>query len=355
MQQPDPKEIMMLNRIVVFSVIVFFIIISAIYLLFVSGKTGQYSDFEDYIFGTYVRIRISSKVNPSTISKAIFAEMKRLEKKFDPYIESSIIYKLNHSEDWVEVDDETLSVIDLALKIARDTEGAFDPALGRLIQLWGFSKFTEREATGTFTLPSASEIAEAASNSGYQKIAIDYVNKKIKTNGAWIDLGGILKGYALKRAYQIAKEFDKSCHGFVETGGQIMILGPKYNKTNWVIGVRDPRGQPGENITIVYLSEGSVATSGDYERFFIVDNVRYHHILDPRTGYPSNKAISATVIANDPVIADAFSTAAFVLGEDRWLFTRTVFPKYGAEVLLVTPKKQLLRTDNFRIYEMSDR
>jgi len=92
--------------------------------------------------------------------------MKRLEKKFDPYIESSIIYKLNHSEDWVEVDDETLSVIDLALKIARDTEGAFDPALGRLIQLWGFSKFTEREATGTFTVPSASEIAEAVSNSG---------------------------------------------------------------------------------------------------------------------------------------------------------------------------------------------
>ncbi len=164
-----------------------------------------------------------------------------------------------------------------------------------------------------------------------------------------------MKGYALKRAYQIAKEFDKNCHGFIEAGGQIMILGPKYNKANWVIGIRDPRGQPGENIAIVYMKEGSIATSGDYERFFIIDNVRYHHIIDPKTGYPANKAVSATIISEDPVIADAFSTAAFVLGKDNWLFTRTVFTKYGAEVMIVTPKKEQLRSDRFYIYEVADR
>lgn len=355
MQQPDPKEIMILNRIVVFAVIAFFLVIAAIYLLFISGKTGQYSDFEDYIFGTYIRIRISSKVNPATVSKAIFTEMKRLEKKFDAFAEGSILYNINNSEDWVQVDDETLSIIDLSLRLARDTEGAFDPGIGRLVNLWGFSKFSQREATSEFTIPSVDKIGEAATQSGYQKIAIDYVNKKVKANGVWIDLGGMLKGYALKRAYQIAKELDKSCHGFIEAGGQIMILGPKYNKTNWVIGVRDPRGEPGENIAIVYMSEGSIATSGDYERFFMVDNVRYHHILDPKTGYPARKAISATIISEDPVVADAFSTAAFVLGEDKWLFTRTVFPKYGAEVLLVTPQKKLLRTDKFSIYERADR
>jgi len=354
-QQPDRKEIMILNRIVIYAVIAFFLVVAAIYLLFISGKTGQYTDFEDYIFGTYIKLRISSKVNPSTIAKAIFTEMRRLEKKFDPYSEGSVLYSINHSQDWVQVDDETLSVIDLALRFARDTEGAFDPTIGRLIDLWGFSKFTQNQSTKGFRIPSVNEIAEAASQSGYQKMAVDYTNKRVKTNGVWIDLGGMLKGYALKRAYQIAKEFDKSCHGFIEAGGQIMILGPKYNKTNWVIGIRDPRGEPGENIAIVYMSEGSIATSGDYERFFIVDNVRYHHILDPVTGYPANKAMSATIISEDPVVADALSTAAFVLGEDRWLFTRTVFPKYGAEVLLITPQKKLLRSDKFKIYEIADR
>ncbi|SHN58174.1 lipoprotein [Fervidobacterium riparium] len=355
MQQPDPKEIMILNRIVVYSVIVIFLVVMAIYLLFFSGKTGQYNDYEDYIFGTYIKIKIASKVNTNTVAKAIFNEMKRLEQKYDPYNESSVLYKLNNSEDWVEVDDETLSIIDTSLKLARYTEGAFDPSIGRLIKLWGFDKFTQNQSTNQFKVPTATEIAEAASQSGYQKIAIDYLNKKIKTNGVWIDLGGLLKGYALKRAYQIAKEFDKNCHGFIEAGGQIMILGPKYNKANWVIGIRDPRGQPGENIAIVYMKEGSIATSGDYERFFIIDNVRYHHIIDPKTGYPANKAVSATIISEDPVIADAFSTAAFVLGKDNWLFTRTVFTKYGAEVMIVTPKKEQLRSDRFYIYEVADR
>ncbi|MGB9614148.1 MAG: FAD:protein FMN transferase [Fervidobacterium sp.] len=362
MQQPDHKEIMIMNRIIVFSVVVIFLVLSAIYLIFISGKTGQYKDYEDYIFGTYVRIKIASKVNTSTISKAVFKEMKRLESKYDAYSQDSVLYKINHSQDWVDVDDETLSLIDLALKLANQTEGAFDPGLGRVVDLWGFSQFTQKSATGSFRVPTVSEISEAAALSGYKKISIDYIKKRIKTNGAWIDLGGMLKGYALKRAYQIAKEYDPNCHGFIETGGQIMILGPKYNKTNWVIGIRNPRGQPGENIKLVYMKSGSIATSGDYERYFIVDGVRYHHIIDPKTGYPSKGAVSATIISEDPVVADAFSTAAFVLGKGNWLLTRTLFPKYGAEVLLVYDEKtkdgyklRTLETDNFTIYENPDR
>lgn len=362
MQQPDPKELMVLNRIVVTTIIIFLIIFVGIYLIFISGKTGQYNDFEEYIFGTYIRIRISSKVNSSKIAKAIFAEMKRLEKKYDAYSSGSIIYKINNSEDWVEVDDETLSLIDLSLKLARQTENAFDPALGRIVHLWGFSKYTQRSATEEFRVPTSEEISQAALLSGYKKVSIDYREKKVKSEGAWIDLGGMLKGYALKRSYQIAKELDKNCHGFIEAGGQIMILGPKFNKTNWVIGIRDPRGQPGENIKIVYLKSGSIATSGDYERFFVVDNIRYHHIINPRTGYPARGALSATVIAEDPVIADAFSTAAFVNGRENWLFTRTVFPKYGAQVFLVYEEKtvqgtkiRMLQSENFAVFENPDR
>uniref|UniRef100_A0A7C5RJ92 FAD:protein FMN transferase n=1 Tax=Fervidobacterium thailandense TaxID=1008305 RepID=A0A7C5RJ92_9BACT len=354
MQQPDPVEIMKLNRIVVYSVIGLFLILITIYAFFIYGKTGQYRDFEDYILGTYVRIKISSKVNPEKIAKAIFTEMRRLEEKYDPYRKGSVLDVLNHSEDWVQVDDETLALVDLALKLAKQTEGAFDPALGRLIDLWGFSKYSQR-SEGEFRVPEPGEIKEALLYSGYQKIAVDYLKKSVKTNGAWLDFGGILKGYALKRAYQIAKEYDKNCHGFIEAGGQIMILGPKFGRANWIVGIRNPRGNTYDSISYVYLKEGSIATSGDYERYFEVDGVRYHHILDPQTGLPSRGAISVSVVSDDPILADALSTAGFVLGKDRWLYTRTLFPKYGAEVLLVTPEMKILKTDNFSIYENPDR
>lgn len=345
---------MTLNRIVVWAVVGLFLVIVAAYSLFFSGRTGQYETFEDYRFGTYVRVKVSSKVRPSTIAKAIFAEMRRLEEKYDPFRVGTLLHRINNSDDWVEVDDETLALVDYALKLSKQTEGAFDPTLGRLVELWGFSKYSQRSES-EFRVPSPAEIKDALELSGHKKVAIDYRRKAVRTNGAWLDFGGLLKGYALKRAYQIAKELDRDCHGFVEAGGQIMILGPKYGRANWTIGVRNPRGEPNDSIAYVYLRSGSIATSGDYERYFVVDGVRYHHIIDPRTGLPASGAVSATVISDDPIVADALSTASFVFGKDRWLFAKVLAPSLGAEVMLVTPEGKVLKTDNFSVFENPDR
>ncbi|ABR30408.1 ApbE family lipoprotein [Thermosipho melanesiensis BI429] len=310
-------------------------------------KTSRYETFETFSLGTYVQLRISTKANASIIAREIFQEFDRITKKFNPYNPESVIYKLNNSTDWVEVDDETFAVIDLSLQYAKMTRGSFDPTLGRLIKLWGFDKFSEEDKQ--FKVPNNEEIKNALENSGFEKVEIDYKNRKIKTNGVWFDLGGIAKGYALERAYQIAKEADRECTGFIEAGGDIRILGPKFGKDYWIIGIRNPRGN--DSIDYIYLKNGAVATSGDYERYFEIGEKRYHHLLDRNTGYPALGAISATVIADDAIKADAFSTAAFILGKDKWLYTRTILPKENAEIFLVTNEQKILKTDGFEYYE----
>ncbi|SHH15591.1 FAD:protein FMN transferase [Thermosipho atlanticus] len=351
MRKRNRQDLNKFSRISLFSLLILLgIVVIVIFVAVFFRNPKMYSDFETFSLGTYVHLKISTKLNPDIIAREIFAELDRITNKFDPYKEGSVIHKLNHSKDWVEVDDETFALIELALRYAKITDGAFDPSLGRLIDLWGFSKYTEKVSENVEReVPSELDINEALKNSGFKKIQIDYNKKAIKTNGVWIDLGGLAKGYALERAYQIAKSADQECTGFIEAGGDIRILGPKFGKDYWIIGIRNPRGT--DSIDYIYLRSGAVATSGDYERYFIKDGIRYHHLINPKTGYPADGAISATVISDDAISADAYSTAAFVLGVQNWLFVRTVFPKNNAEVFLVAPDQQIFKTDGFSFYE----
>ncbi|QTA37236.1 FAD:protein FMN transferase [Thermosipho ferrireducens] len=352
MRQKYSDSIVRLTRFSLIALVAIILVIAGIIMVMFFRNPKMYSDFETFSLGTYVHLKISTKANPSIIAREIFAEMDRITDKFNPYKEGSVLYNLNHSNDWFEVDDETFALIDLALRYAKISEGTFDPALGRLISLWGFSDFTEKKAEGTdFLIPDEEELEKALGMSGYKKIELDYNRRAVKTNGAWIDLGGIAKGYALERAYQIAKSADPKTTGFIEAGGDIRILGPKFGNDYWIIGIRNPRGDANESIDYIYVKSGAIATSGDYERFFIKDGVRYHHIINPKSGKPAKYAISATVISDDAIKADAFSTAAFVLGTKDWIFTRTVFPKNNTEVFLVAPNKAIYKTDGFERYE----
>ncbi|MBO8160372.1 MAG: FAD:protein FMN transferase [Thermosipho sp. (in: Bacteria)] len=339
------SKISFISLLILLSLVVIVITVAV-----VLRNPNMYNDYETFSLGTYVHLKISTNSNPDIIAKEIFSELDRITEKFDPYKEGSILYNLNHSDDWYEVDDETFALIELALRYAKVTDGAFDPTIGRLVELWGFSSYSEKLAEDSVhVIPSEEAIKKALDNSGYEKVELDYQKKAIKTNGVWFDLGGIAKGYALERAYQIAKAADPECTGFIEAGGDIRIFGPKFGKDFWIIGIRNPRGT--DSIDYIYLKGGSVATSGDYERYFIVDGERYHHIIHPRTGKPANGAISATAIADDAISADAYSTAAFVLGVKDWLFVRTVFPKNNTEVFLVSPDQKIFKTDGFSYYE----
>jgi len=345
----DSKNLLRINRVVFLIFLVGIGIgLSLMVSIFIRTPPSYY-EHTGFTLGTYCRIVVSSKKGSKTLSEIIFNELDRIYKKFDPNNPNSVIGKINTSTDWVDLDEETFVLLDAALKFSQITDGAFDPTLGDLIRLWGFDRISEKTPT---KIPSSKEIEEILRHCGVDKVELDSRMRRIRLkDGATLDLGGIAKGYALDRAYQIAKEVDSNCTGFVEAGGDIRILGPKFGSRPWVIGVRDPR-KADSAITYIYLKEGAVATSGDYERYFTVNGVRYHHIFDPRTGYPAVGAQSVTVVARDATTADVLSTAGFVMAPD-WEYVVLEYPRLGGSVLLIDQEGKLHKSISFSAYEQA--
>lgn len=347
MWQKDSKNLLKFDKRLL---LIAFSLVSILLVIFLTSffkASPNYYELNGFTLGTYCRIVVSSKKNSKVLAEVIFNELDRVYKKYNPSDPASVISKINGSKDWVDVDEETFVLLDVATRFSRITNGAFDPALGNLIQLWGFDKIAEKVPE---KIPNTDEINRALQRSGTNKVALDHQRRRVRLlDGAKLDLGGIAKGYALDRAYQVAKEVDKDCTGFVEVGGDIRILGPKFGSRPWVVGVRDPR-KPDTAISYLYLTSGAVATSGDYERYFEFGGIRYHHILDPRTGFPARGAISVTVVADNAVTADALSTAGFVMGQD-WEFVVLEFPKLGGTVLMVTEEGTIRRSPTMVIYE----
>ncbi len=349
MRLSDRKDLLKVKRTVIFSliplIIVFFLLLYVIY----SSRSPQYYEKEFFAMGTKIRIYISStKMNPKNLAELIVREFRRIDEKYASYNPQSVIYKINHSDSWVKVDKETLALIEAAVGYARKTNGAFDPVIGRLVHLWGFSNFSTKDASSLHP-PPESEIKNLLKTCNYKNIEIDSKNYRVRLlNGAWLDLGGLVKGYALEKSYKLVKAIDPEATGFVDAGGDIRIIGPKFGNSYWTIGIKNPNG-PGF-VDIVYLKEGSIATSGDYERFFVYEGKKYHHIIDPKTGYPAEGVKSVTVITDDAVSADVLSTAGFVMAKD-WLYVITKFPEYGAQVFVVLNDGTTVKSEGFSLYE----
>lgn len=347
MRKKDSTNFLKINNFV-FTIFLIGIAITVAFLVIIFVRTPpSYYEYTGFTLGTYCRIVVSSKKGSKNLAQIIFNELNRVYKKFDPNNSDSVISKINASGDWVDLDEESFVLIDAAMKFSQITEGAFDPALGNLIKLWGFDKIAQKVPT---KVPSQTEIDEILKHCGIGKVELDSRTRRVKLNdGVKLDLGGIAKGYALDRACQIAKEIDPKCTGFVEVGGDIRILGPKFGSRPWVIGVRDPR-KPDLAVTYIYLTDGAVATSGDYERYFIVDGLRYHHIFDPRTGYPATGAQSVTVIAKDATTADVLSTSGFVMAQE-WEYVVLEYSRLGGSVLLISEDGTIHKSPSFLIYE----
>ena len=349
MRFSDRKDILKVKNIILISGTLLLVVLS-IFAYLVWGKSRPaYYEAMEFTMGTRVRVYIASdKMNPKDLANMVLREFKRIDQKFNPYNPESVIYKINHSNEWVDVDKETFALIEAAVSYAKLTEGAFDPALGRLIALWGFDNFSSKSAS-SMKVPTKEQIKEALKMSGYQNIALDRKNMRVKMlNGAWLDLGAMVKGYALEKTYNIVKTIDKDATGFIDAGGEIKIIGPKYGKTFWVIGIKNPRG--GGNVDYIYMMEGAVATSGDYERYFVVNGKRYHHIFDPKTGMPAPYARSVTVVTKDAIAADVLSTAGFVMAKD-WRYVAIHFPELGAQVFMVLSDGSIKKSEGFFVYE----
>lgn len=264
--------------------------------------------------------------------KLAFGEMERLEELLSRHIPDSEVAKINaNAGEWVSVSEPTLEVLTLALEISELTEGAFDITVGALVSLWGFG-------TGDYKVPSKEAIEAALATVDYRKVEIDKAGKRVRIpSGTVLDLGGVAKGYIVDqaRAYLAKKKMHRA---IVNAGGDISVIGSRPDGTPWRVGVQNPN-DPSQISWVIPLQNNSVVTSGDYQRFFIQDGERWHHILDPHTGYPARELKSVTIVAESAAWADALSTAVFVLGFEKGKELVEKLP--GVEGILVSSNNQV--------------
>jgi len=265
------------------------------------------------LMGTVVNITVIDRdmKKASRAADCAFKELQRIEKMFSSQDKSGEIYKLNQSEElkFFKTTPEVIFLLEESRKISDMSQGAFDVSVGPLVELWK-GKLKKDE------IPSEAEIQKKLSLVNYKNIEIDSRRNRIrlKKKGIKIDLGAIAKGYAIDRAVKILKENGIE-NSLVEAGGDLFASGKGKNKKNWRIGVRNPRGS--DLIFEFKCANQGVATSGDYERFKILNKKRFHHLIDPRTGLSESKVASVTIIAPDAMEADALATAVFILGEKK--------------------------------------
>ena len=291
-------------------------------------RDNQVQEQTRFVMSTYCTIQIPGTKEVIPFIKKAFERIEEIDKKFNVLNPESPLFSFNQ-ENGVCTDKEIGDLVKYAAQISKDSEGSFDITVYPLMKLWGFY-------SGKHSVPEKEKIDELLTIVGYENVVIRE-NTLVKTErNAAIDLGGIAKGYALKEAVNLLqKEGIRSA--LIDAGGDIYALGTFRGKP-WKVGIRKPREEG--IFGVLEVSDYSVVTSGDYERFFEKDGVVYHHILNPKTGFPARSMISATVICKDPVRADAWSTALFVMEPDQAL--NTIEEIADLEAVLITAKGEVL-------------
>jgi FAD:protein FMN transferase len=276
------------------------------------------------LMGTVVEITAfgSERRGTAEAVNAAFAEMARIEALMGPGEQSDAV-RISRASDSVEISPETAQVLALGLEVATLSQGAFDLTLAPLKELWGIESESPR-------IPSEEEIRKALEGTGPNALRLVEATV-IKSNpGVAIDLGGIAKGYAVDRAVEILQD-SGIASAAVNAGGDMRLLGARPDRP-WRIGIQDPR-RAGSVLGTLEVHDIAVVTSGDYERAFEQNGVRYHHLFDPGTGHPARRAMSVTVVAQSAVLADALATALFVLGPEEGLALLAQFPETEALVV----------------------
>jgi FAD:protein FMN transferase len=317
---------------------------TACILLFISiavygggNKEERFSDAH-FALGTVCTITLYGQSNEK-VFQAAFDLIDDIESKMSVSLPNSEVAAINRSAGIapVEVSEDTFAVIEQSLEYVNTSIGKFDITVQPLVQLWGIGTEQAR-------IPAQAEIDEAIGLISANDVVLSRPNSAVflKRKGMAVDLGGIAKGYAADRVkdYLLDQGFSK---GILNFGGNIVTFGEKAGGDPWVIGIQDPYDTRGTPVGTLDLSEGSVVTSGIYERYFERDGRRYHHILDPDTGYPvENELASVSIVADQAIVADVFSTIVFALGVTKGMSLLESIPKIDG--VLVTKGRKVLVT-----------
>ena len=266
----------------------------------------------DGIMGTRIIVELWSddegKANRAI--DALLDEMRHIDESMSTFKPTSEISQVNAkaADGPMKISKELFDLLTTAKEYSVITDGAFDITYASVGYMYDFRKHVH---------PDQAQIDKALPAVDYRHVLLDPVNQSVQFSrkGVRIDLGGIAKGYSVDRGIDVLKSFGIT-RAYVSAGGDSRIIGDRFGKP-WVVGVRDPRKGEGEVIARIPLVDAAISTSGDYERFFEENGVRYHHIIDPHTGHSASKVRSATVIGPYATRTDGLSKTAFVLGPEK--------------------------------------
>lgn len=286
------------------------------------------------------RIEVVLPAEHAEQAKLVFDVFAKVDARMSEWKPTSPLAAVNaRAGEAVEVPPDLIAIVRRGVAIGAMTEGAFDITWAALWGLWDFNALAP-------TVPDPAAVANRAALVDYRRVEIDEAagTVRLPAPGMKIGLGGIAKGWALDQAADALRAADVRDFT-LSAGGQIYASGRKGDRP-WRVGVRDPRGEPDDWFAVIEASDVSVSTSGDYERYFVRGGVRYHHILDPRTGMPTRGVRSATVVSRDATLADALSTAVIVMGVQRGL--ALVEGLIGAQALVVDDAGRVWMTSGLK-------
>ncbi len=330
------------------------ILTSAAFLAACAPRLPAEDTRTEFVLGTTCTIKLVQGGDEKTLDD-VFARLRAIDDRMSANKDGTEIAAVNKAAGRtgaagaVKVSDDTFYVISKALEYAKLTGGAFDPSVGPLVKLWNIG------SEGA-SVPPAKSIAAALKLIDWKKVSLDAEAKTVRlaSPGMRLDLGAIAKGYA-------ADECDRILHAhkvkaaIVDLGGNVLVFGKKKDGNPWKIGVQNPDKERNSYIGLVTGFDITVVTSGIYERFFIQDGKRYHHILDTKTGFPVDNGLkSVTIMTNSSIDADGLSTSVFALGKDRGL--ELVKSMKGAEAVIIDSADRVwLSPGASKLFKLTDK
>ena len=295
--------------------------------------------------GTELRVTVygADDARADAAAAAVFPEVDRPDAMMSVWKDGSDIVRLNAAagDRAVPVSAETREVLGIARQISEQTGGTFDLTFGALSGLWKFD-YQDKDNS----IPDKKEIAKRLPLVNYRDLVVDEDARtaELKRKGMRVNLGGIGKGYAVDRAVDIMRR--SGLHDFmIQAGGDMYVAGKRGNRP-WRLGIRDPRGPADKIFAALDLTDGTFSTSGDYERFFMKDGRRYHHIIDLSVGEPARLSRSVTLVTERAVIADALAKGVFILGPDAGMALIERTP--GVQGVIVSAKNEVSISSGLR-------
>lgn len=306
-------------------------------------KAKQKSVIKQFLaLGTIIQLKVYGEKTEEAIDEVV-NKLNDIDDKMSVFKEYSEASRINENAGKLpqKVSKDTYFLLKKAVEYSELLKGTFDPTIRPLVDLWGIG-------TENAKIPSESEIINKLKLVDYRDIILNEEESsiKLKNEGQKIDFGGIAKGYAADEVRSILEK-NKIKSALIDLGGNIFALGKKSDGTAWNIGIQNPFNTRGECVGVINAINKSVVTSGNYERYFLRDGKRFHHIIDPQTGYPSDsEIISATIVSDKSLDGDGLSTGIYIMGLNESM--KLIESLKNIDAIFITESKKVYVTSGIK-------